>query len=272
MLTSKSYYITPHESDADICDNSVDLKVNCAGSIRSDEIITTKRARKDFYLIYVIDGSLDVITDSFSCRLDTGMFLIISPSTVHRYLSSGIRYQWVHFTGRRADSLLTRLNISCNIPYKAGLHSSLFEYWQRLYREFIINDEYFDMAAAGILTELLIELSRLVDQKNTPVRFIRSIDYINANYNKNIKVAELAKMENLSEPYYRCCFKEMTGKTPSEYINDVRINVASSLLEDTDRAVSEIASSAGYNDVYYFIKSFKKKKGITPNKYRKGKT
>ncbi|MBE6696612.1 MAG: AraC family transcriptional regulator [Ruminococcaceae bacterium] len=271
MLTSKSYYITPHEEDANVCDDKSDIKVNCAGSVQSDEVTATERTRKDFYLIYVTEGFLHCTVGNFSGRLEEGVFILISPETVHKYSSSGIKYNWVHFTGRNVEELLKRLNITCNAPYKAGLHSSLLEYWQRLYREFMINDEHFDMAAACILTELLTELSRYISQKNTPVRFIRSIDYINVNYSKNIKVADLARLENLSEAHYRSCFKEVTGKTPSEYINDIRITVAASLLEDTDKSVSEISAAAGYNDVYYFIKSFKKKKGITPNRYRKKK-
>jgi YesN/AraC family two-component response regulator len=55
---------------------------------------------------------------------------------------------------------------------------------------------------------------------------------------------------------------------PSEYINNIRISVALSLLLETNLLVSEIAEKSGFSDVYYFSKVFKKNIGVSPLKVR----
>ena len=57
--------------------------------------------------------------------------------------------------------------------------------------------------------------------------------------------------------------------TFTEYLNTVRLNVAKDLLITSNYNLSEIAREAGYTDLSYFSKLFKKEYGISPSKYRK---
>jgi YesN/AraC family two-component response regulator len=59
------------------------------------------------------------------------------------------------------------------------------------------------------------------------------------------------------------------GLPVQEYLIQFRINKAKEMLTHTYYNISEIAFSVGYNDYYAFIKSFKKKTGLTPKQYRK---
>ena len=61
----------------------------------------------------------------------------------------------------------------------------------------------------------------------------------------------------------------MTTKTPIEYLTLYRIEKASGKLLKSDLSVTSIAFSSGFNDLSYFIKTFKQIKGITPSKFRK---
>jgi AraC-like DNA-binding protein len=56
--------------------------------------------------------------------------------------------------------------------------------------------------------------------------------------------------------------------TPFEYLNNYRVEMASRALITTDKPITEIAFSCGFNDLSYFIKTFKKCKGITPKSFR----
>ena len=60
----------------------------------------------------------------------------------------------------------------------------------------------------------------------------------------------------------------MTGKTPIEYLNEYRIEKATRKLRLTDMSVTDVAFSSGFSDLSYFIKIFKKTKGVSPGKYR----
>ena len=64
-------------------------------------------------------------------------------------------------------------------------------------------------------------------------------------------------------------FKNMTRKTPVDYLVAYRVEKASRKLLSTDMSVTDIAFAAGFNDLSYFIKTFKKLKGKTPADFRK---
>jgi transcriptional regulator GlxA family with amidase domain len=59
------------------------------------------------------------------------------------------------------------------------------------------------------------------------------------------------------------------GKTPSEYIRELRLARACDLLLTTNMPISLVGNLSGYNDQYFFSKIFKKHIGVSPQKYRK---
>jgi AraC-like DNA-binding protein len=61
----------------------------------------------------------------------------------------------------------------------------------------------------------------------------------------------------------------MTGKTPVEYLNEYRIERATQKLLSSDQSVTDIAYSCGFNDLSYFIKTYKSHKGISPGGVRR---
>lgn len=63
-------------------------------------------------------------------------------------------------------------------------------------------------------------------------------------------------------------FKQVTGVTPIEYLQQVRVAAAKKLLEQTSQQMSEIVFNAGYNDAKAFRKVFRKSVGMTPSEYR----
>ena len=95
------------------------------------------------------------------------------------------------------------------------------------------------------------------------------LSYIRGHYDSAISLEDMAGAAGMSPKYLCSFFKEMTTKTPVEYLNLYRIEKASRKLVNTDQSVTSIALSCGFNDLSYFIKTFKQIKGTTPAKYRK---
>ncbi len=91
----------------------------------------------------------------------------------------------------------------------------------------------------------------------------------------NLSVPEFDLAAAVSETgfhkdHLRRCFKKETGKTPLEYLTDLRLNYAKSLLKRTDfKSVEEVAQSSGFADSFYFSTCFKKHFGLSPLKYHK---
>lgn len=94
------------------------------------------------------------------------------------------------------------------------------------------------------------------------------IYFLRKNFDKQISLEALSEEVNKSPRYVGCFFKQMTGKTPIEYLNEYRIEKACRKLRHTDMSVTDIAFSCGFSDLSYFIKTFKKSIGVSPGKYR----
>ena len=97
------------------------------------------------------------------------------------------------------------------------------------------------------------------------------ISYIQQNFKEKIPLKEFGEQFHLSEKYISRYFKEHFHITLSQYITHLRLEYAKQLLQDTDTPVTEIAMQSGYQNVSYFIRSFKKTYGVSPLKYKKNK-
>ena len=95
------------------------------------------------------------------------------------------------------------------------------------------------------------------------------ISYVQQNFKEKISLKEFGEQFHLSEKYISRYFKEHFHITLSQYITHLRLEYAKQLLQDTDTPVTEIAMQSGYQNVSYFIRSFKKTYGVSPLKYRK---
>ena len=100
-----------------------------------------------------------------------------------------------------------------------------------------------------------------------PIR--KAVVYLNEHYNESVTVERLAKIAHYSPAQFRRLFREMTQMSPSEYITNVRVNAAKTLLATTDRRISDIAADTGFFDHSHFIRAFSRIVGRTPAKYRK---
>ena len=93
--------------------------------------------------------------------------------------------------------------------------------------------------------------------------------YFNEHYNEPINIEEYAQSRGMSVSWFLRNFKQVTMKSPMQYILAIRINNAVSLLETTDYNVTEIAAIIGYDNPLYFSRIFRKQKGISPSDFRK---
>lgn len=126
--------------------------------------------------------------------------------------------------------------------------------------------------------ELLVDMNKFSTKNSYPLMddltvYENSIQevcrYICNYYNKPISLDQMAKIAYMSPTYFSKKFKRVTGFGFNEYLNNVRIKMATNLLMETQLSITEIATFCGYQDSNYFGDVFKKIIGISPNKYRK---
>ncbi len=94
------------------------------------------------------------------------------------------------------------------------------------------------------------------------------LNLIRKEYSRDLSLEDMAGTAGLSPKYFCRVFREVTERSPIEYLNWFRVNQACTKLRESHEKLPEIAYSCGFNDLSYFIKIFRRYKGMTPLKYR----
>ena len=134
--------------------------------------------------------------------------------------------------------------------YELYIKTKLYELWYLLYA----NSDCKDKTA------------KTNDGRVTRIKSI--LEYIDKNYNREIRLAELAGAFSLSEGYFCRFFKSMVKMSVVDYVNLHRITVSVALLKKTDKEIGEIACIAGFNNISYFNKVFRKHMHCSPTALR----
>lgn len=95
------------------------------------------------------------------------------------------------------------------------------------------------------------------------------VNYLIANPKESFNSSFLSEMAEMSPSSLRRRFKEHTGKSPNDFIKDLRMMTAARRLLVTDERVSHIAYDVGYNDPNYFARTFRATFGVSPQQYRR---
>ena len=131
------------------------------------------------------------------------------------------------------------------------------------------------------LIELLYDLSNkkykilashkfnIIKNEKTESRLNKVLLYIQKNYRNTIKLQEASELIHLSNTAFCKFFKRSVGKTFSDYLNDLRILHACTLLIETDKPISQVATESGFENLAYFNRVFLKKKKSQPTIFRR---
>ncbi|WP_274651240.1 response regulator transcription factor [Paenibacillus humicola] len=92
--------------------------------------------------------------------------------------------------------------------------------------------------------------------------------YMAEQFTCDLKAAEVAAWLKITPSYFSQIFKQSTGKSFKEYMNELRIGAAKVQLAQTHDKVFEIAERVGYSEYKYFVSVFKTYTGMTPKEYR----
>ena len=125
--------------------------------------------------------------------------------------------------------------------------------------ELSVDDNYHLLSSASFANEKVSSDSRRVNKVK---------QFIDSNYNKPIRLQELAEIAGMTPTAFSRFFKLRMGRTVSDYIIDIRLGYAARKLVDSTMSVVEICYECGFNNVSNFNRSFKKEKGCSPKAFR----
>lgn len=239
-------------------------------------------------LIRVLSGSLNVRLNQEAYRVEAGGTIFVNPETLHQAYPEDCIYECLvfhpDFIPALDDDSKSFMEGIKNLEYIVQSHQTdpseplavdihnLFDIMETdtpgsklrvigaLYQLFgdVLDRKLYQVAET---------LPPAADKKLPKLKTVLS--FIRGNYHSAITLEDIARAAGMSRKYVCSFFKEMTTKTPMEYLKLYRIERAARKLINTDMSVTEVALSCGFNDFSYFIKTFKQIKGTTPAKYRK---
>jgi len=124
-----------------------------------------------------------------------------------------------------------------------------------------------DLAKAGDYKLLAGELYQAENHHFTNDRLTKVMHYLNTCYLKNVELDKVAEVANLHPSSFCRFFKEKSGKSLSQFVNDMRISYACRLIIDGKMSVSQVCFESGFNNLSNFNRTFKRQTGFTPTGY-----
>lgn len=120
----------------------------------------------------------------------------------------------------------------------------------------------------GEIILLVLEQCPGIKGNSLPSLVQKTISYTRQHFQEPLTLAVAARMYSVTPKYLGTLFKETTHVSFHDFLNNTRLRHACHLLTTTDLSVKEIAFSAGYASVEYFLDVFKRRMGTTPTIYR----
>ena len=249
--------------------------------LRTHERLPTwrPRGRIDYQLLYVASGKTVFYFNGEPKEVAAGHMVLFQPKQEQHYEYFAVdrpEVYWVHFTGSEVRNILKHYDIPLDRHVIYSGSSATYAY---LFKEMIHELQTCRTGYEELLEMYLRQIFLLVqrsweERKPSVSSYLQEeIDYarkyFNEHYNEDISIEEYAQSRGMSVSWFLRNFKQMTMKSPMQYILTIRINNAVSLLETTDYNVTEISTIVGYDNPLYFSRIFKKQKGVSPSDYRK---
>lgn len=222
------------------------------------------------------EGVVQINEESFSVR--PGDLVWIPSRMAHRYASSSQNpwsILWVHFTGPELEAwhLMIFDKASepiCQIPANRIAELSLDHIHATLEKGYSLLNL---VEASNALRYSLCVLARLCHRSGSTLtarsRVVASIEKLRKSCKLTLRIDELAAQAGVSVSHYSAIFKKETGFSPIDFLLRHRIQLAAQYLITSMETVTAIAASVGYDDPYYFSRSFRKIMGCSPRFYRK---
>ena len=238
-------------------------------------------------LILVLQGTLRLSVDGEPFVLKEGDCMLIADGSIHGGTPKDCIYECLVFDlerflagtttcGQRV-ALLTEGDARLEGKFPAGTQAAAIV--NQLFQAMETERPGYELTTMGLLWQLWGELlgKRLLGtaEPGLPRDMHRAqavknvLRRIRSSYSQPLTLEDLAAEAALEPKYFCRVFRQITGRTPINYLNYYRVECAAELLCTTQGSITDIALECGFGDVSYFSRMFRRYKGQTPGQYRR---
>lgn len=187
-------------------------------------------------------------------------------------------YIWVGFLGMKAEECMVNSGFDNGVHIIHNInHTLLQDYITEMikthklsYSNSLRRCAYLQMFFAELIDQYSDHIPKYETIENTPSaeQVKRLMAYLADNYKNQIRITELADSMGVNRSYLSNNFRRIVGMSPTEYLIQIRMEKAKSLLTKTNLSISQIASEVGYTDQLNFSRMFRQRFGESPKQYR----
>lgn len=247
------------------------FKVSLAGITYPDPNYKIYRECSEVYVAeYVSDGEGTVICGGNEYQIKKGDAYILPAGMEHNYYSDRNNpwtKKWFNVSGTLCKKLISAYGIESLIRFKNTSVEDLFdEFFNFCLGETDINQ--INEKGALIFHRIVQRLAANSQKESeNPAAEIKA--YIDGNIYEKLTAASVAQNAGFSVSQLGRIFKSEYGETVYSYILEQKIRTAENLLKNSGLSVKEISDMLKFTDEHYFCNIFKKKRGVTPARFRR---
>jgi len=253
-------------------ERQIGLWVDRIGSGGGSEMPARFRVLGQYAAVYVTRGQGEFHSPSTGVvPVRAGEAMLLFPREPHRYGSrAGWQTQWIVWNGPDAERLEALGYLGPQTAVVPDPLGAVEEAFTALAGIMAREDLAAVLERKTLVLTMLLRLhqsSRSIGRRPGADQLMRqAVAYLAREYASQIPVDELARRFKLSPTHFRRLFKEFTGRSPREFVTAQRMSRAKALLS-AGLPVKEVAARVGYDDVFYFMRVFKKVAGTSPGRY-----
>ena len=235
----------------------------------TDKKIIGEKSALNYNRVYLTkSGKGTLFLGNNTIKYCPGMLIFgFEGESVYCECDENTEYMYIDFRGNRSDALFRRFGINpSNRCFEH--HDGLIPLWFNSLSQSC--EQNIDLAAESMLLYSLSRLSLINNETNTLINKI--LDLAEAEYtDPDTSISSIAKELNYNPKYLSHLFKEKMGTSFSEYLRNLRLKYAVTLLDHGIDSVKSIAFLCGFTDPLYFSSVFKKNIGVSPKEYKSKK-
>ncbi|MEY2427286.1 MAG: hypothetical protein QOJ40_171, partial [Verrucomicrobiota bacterium] len=231
-----------------------------------------------FALLYISSGrGTFELKPKFSTAIEPGHAFLLFPRVWHRYTpdpETGWHEHWIGFDGEIPRRWLRHKLFSAKEPLaKINAEDTVLATFSRVMQSIRANRPALQQILAGATDNLMgLIYSAQQTQPAPDAQIANAIELaiarIQNEFERDLNMKLLARELGVSYSWFRHTFTAHTGLSPHQYLLELRLVRARSLLAETEFAIKEIATRTGFEDEFYFSRLFRQKLKLTPSQWR----
>lgn len=259
-------------------------------SLQNNNEAFGKHWHNEAEIMLPLEGNLNINVNMTPYSLNMNDILLLYPGELHELeKSDNNQIMIVQFP----FALINDLNdIKPSVPIlrsvklitkdkDSDIHEEIVSYLLNIRDEFLNGNEFVCASMYAYLIQIFIlvakkytKLSTMFPNTNADkgreyiIKFTKVLDLINENYVSDITLESIADFAGYSKFHFSRLFRQFTNMSFNDYVNNVRISKAESLLISGNHSITEVASLSGFNSLSTFNRNFKLAKKCSPKDFK----